>query len=231
MSSSVDLSLSFITLHWLQNDEKDDQKYLMLPSPQVMVHEARVPQFVIDDWANRAHNDLVQFLSHRSVELSVGGAGIYLSTGGGGTHETALPCDWDILPNSISDNSLPTLAISRMIGDGLLSEDKLYLAMVGLYRRAPADIERAVEAVPHLDLLNIEERRLTVGKGSLTGFDLFWAIHAPSLSSSMDLTPSQTSSLRSYCQDVFCEHLLDKNGSMIPYLSFHVQKKEMTGVS
>ena len=60
--------------------------------------------------------------------------GVYLSTGGGGTREEPLPCDWDRLPSN-SEFSLPSLAVQRMVDDQLLSADKFYRAKVGLFRR------------------------------------------------------------------------------------------------
>ena len=86
-------------------------------------------------------------------------------------------------------------------------------------------VEFAVDKVPSLDLLNIEERRLIIGEGdSATGFDLFWSIHCHSLRSSMGLTSKETTALKHYCRVVFDE-FIGKSGTMIPYISFVVRKK------
>jgi len=161
-SNSVDLSLSYITLHWLQS------QHLTIPSSHVMVHESGVSAGVKKLWAMQAHADLVCFLQQRAYELKSGGSGVYVSTGGGGTHDLALPSSWDQLPNH-NGMSVPTLAISRMIDDGNFDESdtadaKLLRAKVGFYRRAPAEIEKAIADVSGLELHNIVEKQFTFGE-------------------------------------------------------------------
>mmetsp|Transcript_83693 Transcript_83693/g.175065 ORF Transcript_83693/g.175065 Transcript_83693/m.175065 type:complete len:417 (-) Transcript_83693:226-1476(-) len=174
-SHSVDLSLSYIALHWMSSPPSKAIKGSSSSSSSgdwIFCGEPGTPKEVFDAWREASMKDLVHFLRLRAEELRPGGEGLYLMAGGDTFQEWLYgPNPQDVLdlakredlpfpvpieqqenrarPRDVktSGRFVFTEAMMRSIKKGEVRQEVLEQAYAPVFLRTRADVLEALQIV------------------------------------------------------------------------------------
>jgi len=204
---TVDLSLSYITAHWLNPP--------YLPSSTILIQESGC----MGVWKVKAHYDLVKFFELRAEELKCKGEGFFIMVGGGeveGGNSGDTPyCNW-CEPVGL-EHSVFTEALSRA---GLSNRN----CFVGYYMRTLPEVLSALSYVPSLELLNSSTATFQIStESTIEQADLAWSIHGCSIINSGGLNEDEGERVKEELRNVISEYCSE--GGVVPYVCVCVKRK------
>ena len=211
-SKSVHLSLSYITLHWMQNCPGKPPQNTLMSMPQnrnllaedigdenmqfIFSGESSACPKLRERWRSAAVEDLALFLKLRADELHDGGEGIYLMVAECTANPPFLPGYEEYKNNPMvngPEGSLYKLAFERAAMDPAYSNlaSKIKTAQracfVPYYLRNDSDVMESVKQVENvLHLVSLKRENLVVECGSAKNMaDYAWSIHGNSIENSI----------------------------------------------
>jgi len=186
----VQLHLSYISLHWM------NKVPCTVSGLSACVHDDTVPAAVLESWQKQALEDLVLYFQLRAKELVDGGECLTLMVAAN------LPGRPAFMRGHGGSTSVFADALAMSVKAGHLSQEMAVRATIPYFLRDEADVKAALDAVPELELMEVQRDMLpwAGGLGTEDGLknaaDLAWAIHANCLQYSMGASNEQMEHLR-----------------------------------
>lgn len=221
--NSVDLCLSYITLHWLKTPET-----LPKSGNWVLSAEPDIPTHVFEEWQKAAREDLRLFLKLRAEELKDGCEGLFVVVG----REN----------NEWAQRKLLTKAVLQAAAEGEAGvvgstwDGFLDRAAVGYFLRTIADVKAAFvhgeadsfDLKNDLELVDVQQCEIGIGEGSPDTkpiAELCWAIHAHSLQATSGATEEQMEAIKKALFELHALEVCPRTGCRVNYIYLRVRRK------